>query len=344
MLVAMDIPAAAAGPWIVLGVVAGILLIGLAGLVAVVTLRRPPAPEPAPAPPAPTEADFPDDDLPGFLDSPPGSGTEMFTPAAGWPALSAPPHADAPPDPPASDIRGTGRETTRILTVMAVTALVLVGVAAAVAAAAQPPRPADPPSAGAPTREHVPLPSVPTAPSPGQPGAGALATYALLPGPGGVTADLTFGGVVLERRPVGVTVAYPRIRLTAIGEDREVLARVELPTWNCLADEAPEDPAAAGCTRSVPEHAELASPDLEIDRDGEDADAELRISGRFPTYLRPNGSPPVWTGRGYELLITVEPAGQPDAEGWMRAEGSLRLGEDEATTGASGVSVLRYGD
>ena len=118
---------------------------------------------------------------------------------------------------------------------------------------------------------------------------------------GGAAARLTFGGVVLEPRAVGVTATYPVVEVSVDGDDAR--ARVEFPTFNCLSDEAPADPVAAGCTRSVTEYADLASPDLVVDRVGEG----LRVTGRFPTELRPNGSAPVPTGRVYELVITAAP-------------------------------------
>jgi hypothetical protein len=64
MLVRMDIPAAA-GPWIALGVVVGIVLLGLVGLGAALLLRRPPG-----GAPEPTGDDT--DDLAAFHEHPPG--------------------------------------------------------------------------------------------------------------------------------------------------------------------------------------------------------------------------------------------------------------------------------
>ena len=94
MLDGMDIPGAAAGtataPWLVLGAVLGVLL---AGLVAALVLRRrtpgPPAHGPA--------ADDRRDDLPGFLEFPPGSGAGSTVPRTGWAPLTAPVAPAAPP-------------------------------------------------------------------------------------------------------------------------------------------------------------------------------------------------------------------------------------------------------
>ena len=303
MLDGMDIPGAAAGtataPWLVLGAVLGVLLVLLAGLVAALVLRRrnpgPPAHGPA--------ADDRRDDLPGFLESPPGSGAGPTVPQTGWAALTAPVAPAAPP--PA---RGR-RDAVVVLAAMAVTALLLVGAAAAVAATSGPGGRRDPH-----TRGHEPAARDAAA------------------------ARLTFGGVVLEPRAVGVTATYPVVEVTTDGDRSR--ATVEFPTFNCLAAEAPADPVAAGCTRAVPEHAELTSPDLVVEPDG----AGLRVSGRFPTEVRPNGSAPVSTGRAYELRITVRPVDGASGRGWRPAEGVLELGTGSAATvDEPGVSVLRSG-
>ena len=258
-------------------------------LVAVLVLGRPArrAPDPLPAEP-PAAAD----DLPGFLEHPPGSPGAPSAAAAGWPVLTGAP-APAPRRVPAPVGPEPGRRPAVVaLAAMAVTTLLLVGVAAALAAAAQ--------SAGTgaestPTAaDPTPAPA-PAAPSPGEPGAGALATASIPPGLDGVEARLTFGGIVLERRAVGVTATYPQVTVTSDGE--EAVAHVVLPTFNCLTDRAPADPVAAGCVASLTEYADLATPALTVTRDGDG----VRIAGRFPTYLRPNGTPPDWTGHVYEL-------------------------------------------
>jgi hypothetical protein len=161
------------------------------------------------------------------------------------------------------------------------------------------------------------------------------------PAPGAVEARLSFGGVVLEPRAVGVTATYPELRLT--GDADRPRAHLELPTWNCLTGEAPADPVAAGCARSMPEFGDLAVPDLDVTRTADG----LRISGRFATLARSNGSPPSATGRTYAVVVTVETGDRP-TDGWLPAEGALQLGDGRAeTTGSdarAGVNVLRYGD
>lgn len=290
----MDIPGAAAGtataPWLVLGLVIGSGLVLLAGLIAAVAVRRSrPTTRPGAVP-----AGSGGDDLPGFLEAPPGSSGPPVA-REGWAALAPPPVA-APSDPPRRR-----HDTLVVLTAMAATALLLVGAAAAVAAASRPDGRRPPASAG-----------------------------------DGAAARLTFGGLVLEPRAVGVTATYPVVEVTT--ENGRARAHVEFPTFNCLSAEAPTDPVAAGCTRSVTEYAELSSPDLVVQGDGEG----LRIAGRFPTEVRPNGSPPSATGRVYELRITVVPADGAGEGGWRPAEGELELGSERApTVGEPGVNVLR---
>jgi hypothetical protein len=312
MLGGMDIPGAAPGtatvPWLVLGVVLGVLLVLLAGLTAALLLRRrlpkPPAAAPeAGAPPA----SYREDDLPGFLESPPGSGAPTAVPQAGWAALATTAAAAAVPAPSPAPRRR--RDTVVVLTAMAVTALLLVGAAAAVAATSRPDG-----RRGHPDRAES------------------------APARDGAAARLTFGGVVLEPRAVGVTATYPVVEVSTDGD--QARAHVEFPTFNCLTGGAPADPVAAGCTRSQTEYADLTSPDLVVDRHGDG----LRITGRFPTEVRPNGSAPVPTGRAYELTITVTPADGRSGRGWRPAEGVLELGPGRAATvDEPGVSVLRSG-
>lgn len=340
MLGPMDIPAAGAGPWIVLGVVLGIGLVALAAL-ATTRLRRP-APTAAPEPSEPPEpSGFGDDDLPGFLESPPGSAvSEPGAPGEAWTSLAPVPVPPATPR-PAAPLPAPDHATVRTLAVLAAVTLLLVGAAATVAIASRSSAAGGGagPQAGGKTGRTPPSSASATA-EPDPRTAGALAGTELPVGSGGVAAELAFGGVILERRAVGVTATYPVLHLTASGGRGRALAHVQLPTWNCLADAAPDDPVAAGCTRSVTEYADLATPRLSVARNGD----LWRIGGRFPTYVRPNGSPPEWTGRVYELLVTTEPAGRP-VEGRVRAKGVLELGEDATrTTGGRDVNVLRYGD
>jgi hypothetical protein len=298
MLGGMDIPGTATAPWLALGVVLGILLVLLAGLTAVLVLRRK---EPAP-PVQPPDARR--DDLPAFLESPPGSGTGRPVPQAGWAALTAP----NPVVPPSLPSRGR-RDAVVVLSAMGVTGLLLVGAAAAVAATSGPDgRRAAHSREGAPAARDA------------------------------AAARLTFAGLVLEPHAVGVTATYPVVEVTTDG-DRS-WAQLEFPTFNCLTTDAPADPVAAGCTPSVPEYAELRSPDLVVVRDGDG----LRITGRFPTELHPNGSAPEPTGRTYDVRIAVRPADGATGRGWRPAEGALELGTGRAVTvDEPGVSVIRSG-
>lgn len=304
MLAPMEIFAAAAGPWPVLGVVLGVLLLGLAALgVALLRRRKHPV----------TPGEPPRDDLDAFLEHPPGTPGSPRPPTEGWASL-APAAPSTGPD-VATPPRAPGVRVA--LAAMAVAGLVLVATGAAVAGATRAPaeRPAGTSAAADPT-------------APG-------------PAPGAVEARLSFGGVVLEPRAVGVTATYPELRLT--GDADRPRAHLELPTWNCLAGEAPADPVAAGCVRSMPEFGDLAVPDLDVTRTADG----LRISGRFATLVRPNGSSPSETGRTYAVVVTVETGDRP-THGWLPAEGALQLGDDRAeTTGSdagAGVNVLRYGD
>jgi hypothetical protein len=315
MLVAMDTTAAAAtpaAPWLVLGLSLGALVVLLAGLGTALATRRGGASRPAAAPAAPPAAGYREDDLPGFLESPPGAAAAPLR--TGWAALATTPVVPDPPSP--EPLAHRRRDTVVVLTAMAVTALLLVGAAAAIAATSRSPEAAASRSPD------------PASPPPGGPG---------------VAARLTFGGVVLEQRAVGVTATYPVLEVAADGgssEGREARVHVEFPTFNCLTGEAPVDPVAAGCTRSVTEYADVTSPDVVVAREGD----VLRISGRFPTRLQPNGGPPVPTGRVYELRVTVSPTDGRSPDGWRPAEGVLELGSDRAdTVDEAGVSVLRSG-
>jgi hypothetical protein len=297
MLSAMDIPGAAATgtaavPWLVVGVVLGVGLVILVGLGTALVLRWRSGP---------AQDDPGGDDLPGFLESPPGSATPAAS--AGWAALAAPP---VHPEP----VRRPGRDARVPAIAMAVTALLLSGAAAAVAATTSRPdgRPA-----------HTPASAAPTTTS-------------------GAAARLTFGGVVLEPRAVGVTATYPVVQVS--GEDDATVARVEFPTFNCLTGDAPADPVAAGCARAGTEYAELRSPDLVVRTHGD----VLQLAGRFPTELHPNGSAPSATGRSYELRITVTPVVGTARDGWRPARGTLELGPGRATTvDQPGLNVLRSG-
>jgi hypothetical protein len=272
MLEAMDI---AVG---VLLAVAGLVLVGL--IAAFVAHRR--AEPPAVEPPA-----EPVDDLPYFLEFPPGS-----TPAA--PRASDSVVALAPAPRPAAPAPAPPPRRSIPIAAMAVLAglLVLLLVAAAVVAAT-----AGPDRRGAGDRQAVDTPTA--------------------------EARVRFGGIVLEERAVGVTVSHPELFLDARADGSR--ASLELPTWNCFATEAPEDPVAAGCVPGRTEYAELDSPDLSVTTDG----GGLRIEGDFATSTRPTGSDPEPTGRSYALVVTVEPDGSGALELGQRrtevVEGEVRI-------------------
>ena len=61
---------------------------------------------------------------------------------------------------------------------------------------------------------------------------------------------MTFGGVVLEPRAVGVTATYPSVEVLVRRRPRP--RAIAFPTFNCLTGEAPADPVAAGCTPARP--------------------------------------------------------------------------------------------
>jgi hypothetical protein len=191
-------------------------------------------------------------------------------------------------------------------------------------------------SAPAGTATTSPAAAAPTPSGLAGTGAAALAFTSVPLGRGGVAASVTFGGVVLEQRAVGLTVTYPSLSLSTDGV--QALAHVRLPTYNCLAGEPPADPLAAGCMRSLTEYADLASPDLRISRDGE----RLDVAGLFATYTRPNGSAPAYTGRAYQLAAAVSPDGAV-RRARATATGVLRIGLDStASTPVPGVNMLQY--
>jgi len=210
--------------------------------------------------------------------------------------------ARAVPAPPAAE-----RNPVRMLTVMALVALLLIGAAAAVAAIARAADSTPARSAGT------------TAP------AGAL------------TARGAFGGVVLARHPAGITVTYPTLTV-ALHDPTAAQAHVQLPTWNCMTDRPPADPASAGCRATVSEYADLPAPALRAARVG----GGLEVHGRFPTYVRPPGGDAVPTGRAYDLAVTLRP-GRPLPDGWTAASGELSLAGARAASLAGDATALHSG-
>ncbi|MGY1708247.1 hypothetical protein ACI8AC_01905 [Geodermatophilus sp. SYSU D00758] len=338
----MESSAPATVPWVVLAV--ALTALAVLGVAAVRAAHRRPPPGPGPQPErggTPSAAAGPrwaHDDLPGFLAAPPGT------------AAAEPPSPPAPALPP--EPGGRAPDAARPVAAMAGAALVLVAALAVVAGttggadpAGDPPPVAGPaPGTGAPPGPPAPpapapeLPGVPAEPLPGEGGAGALAARSVPLGTDGVAARLTFGGVVLERHAVGVTVAYPSVSVTATGDPvTAALAHLRLDTWNCLAGEAPDDPEEAGCVRTRTAYAELPTPALGVERDG----AALRLTGRFPTYTRPLGGPATYTGRVYDVTVAVAADG-PLRAGTAPATGTFFLGTDRAgSRGGPGVDVLR---
>ncbi|MGY1731858.1 hypothetical protein ACI798_10060 [Geodermatophilus sp. SYSU D01045] len=314
-------PAAPLASWVVLGVA----LVALAAVVTGLALSRRGAPAPPrreeepPPPERPPGPHWAVDDLPGFLEAPPGTPVPETRPA----------EAPAPAVPQGPD------PSARTVAALAAAGLALVVVLAGVALGSSPgapvtggappaatPGPSTPPAS--PTTARPELPPVPADPLPGERGAGLLAARSVPLGGDGVAARLALGGLVLERRAVGVTVGYPSVSVS-VGSDGTALAHVLLPTWNCLGTTAPGDPEAAGCTPVLTEYADLPTPALTVTRDGD----ALRFAGRFPTYTRPTATPPAYTGRVYDLSVTVAPAGGLDG-GEAPADGTLFLGTERA--------------
>ncbi len=347
MLSAMD---AATVPWLVLAVV----LLAAAGLLVAPGARGRPKSVPAAPAGVPPRAPFPDDDLPAFRVAPPG--TPGAPPAGTRPAPSgvAPSPVDRA-DGGASAGRVDGAASAgRVVLAMAATALALVAVLAGLAgvdADAEPDagRPVASTTAGTPSTAPsslpvVALPPVPASPAPGEAGAGSLATRSVPLDADGWAARLAFAPLVLERRAVGVTAATAAVSVTR-RSDGTALAHVRLPTWNCLTAGAPADPVAAGCSPGPVEYADLPSPALHTTV----VDGGLRLTGRFPTYTRPSGGPPVYTGRVYEFTVTLaaeDPAAEdPAAPGtWTPARGTLFLGTERTESLPDpGVSAVRRG-
>lgn len=307
----------ATGPLIALGVVVlGLLVVGIAVLVG----RRREVPQ-----------DRFRDDLAVFHARPPGSPGAVPLPRSGPPVLLAVPPAPAGPSPATA-----GRGPARTLLALAGAVLLLLAAAAGVGLATH--RAADGGPAHRASGGRLPaLPAEPDSPTAGRPGAGRLAFTSLPLGPGDLAARLSFGGIVLERQAVGVIVSYPSISVTTHGS--RGLAHLRLPTFNCLTPDVPADPSAAGCVPSVTQYAELPTPALQVTTDGN----RLAVQGRFPTYVRHNGTAPTYTGSVYDVTVTAA-AGAPLARGLFAANGVLSLGgQTTRASGGSPVDVLRRG-
>ncbi|WP_369139980.1 hypothetical protein [Modestobacter versicolor] len=309
---------------------------------------------PAPPDPVPEPAE-PHDDLPGFLDSPPGS-TPAATPpretvqaSTGTGATEASPApAEAGPSPALLTRHGAVTATLAAVVLLVAAAAVVAVPAGGSADAAQPAVRAAPSVARATSTapgSTAPGSTAPGSTAPGSPepdaeapadaGAGALAFESVPLGRDGAAATVSFEGVVLEERAVGLTVTYPSLSITTDG--RRSLAHLRLPTYNCLSAEPPADPVASGCARSLTEYADLPSPELRVTRDGD----RIELDGAFPTYTRPNGSPPTPTGRAYRLTASVTADG-PAQDGRAPATGVVRIGLDSApTTGDRAANQLQ---
>lgn len=308
MLIPMDIAAApisaasaSAAPWLAAGALLTLAALLLAGVVTALVLRRRSA---MPAEEVTPRQEPVVDDLPGFLESPPGS--TVAAPAVDPPVA---PHAALAPPLTAPPLPGGRPPTTPPARPRSVPAAVLAGVAGLavllVVAAAVVLTSADS-SRGPDSRADRQADG-------GRPRPPA-------------EVRMSFAGVVLEQRAVGVTATYPEVELTA---DRDgAVARLTLPTWNCLSAEAPDDPEAAGCVPARTEHAELRPPELEVTRSG----GGLSFGGRFPTSTRPTGSGPEPTGRSYPVEVSIR--GESDLCSGRRspADGVLVLGTREAAS------------
>jgi hypothetical protein len=276
---------------IALGVVLGLLGVALAALAAYVVARRA-----GPRPPTPSGPEA-GDDLPGFLEFPPGTAAAPAPASAGWAVLAPPPVRAVPPS--------RGRDHRLALGAMAAVGVLLIALAVALLTGDDDSRPHRH------GRDDAARDRAGTA--------------------DGVAARLTFRGVVLERHAVGITATYPGLEVSSDGE--RALAHLELPTFHCLTDQAPEDPVAAGCRRSVTEYADLDSPGLTLTGSGD----RLRLAGDFATYLRPDGGTPEPTGRVYEVDVSAVSDGGT-------VEGTLDLGSERTTTTPDPeVNVLRRG-
>jgi len=369
------------GTWITVGVLVGLALALLVGVLLggvlrarrAVRARRASAPPPAVEPRTGTPAavpGFPVDDLPGFLDQPPGwdAGPSTLPPAGRAAADGAAGAEAAAAEAPrtgstaAGDDAGPMRHggtagpggtpgpgdtaglTAAVVLLVAAVVVAFVGGSAgtspaADAAVASPP--VAPPTLVAPSGPATPGPdpAAPTTEAPAEStetAAGSLALTSVPLGGSGIAATATFQGLVLEQRAVGLTVTYPGVSVSTDG--RRALAHVRLPTFNCLTPEPPADPTQANCVPTLTEYADLTDPDLQVSRDGD----RVELVGLFATYTRPNGCPPVYTGRAYQLTAAVAPDGPRDGDA-VAAAGTVRIGLDSApSVPEPGVNRLQF--
>lgn len=286
--------AAPAAPWIAVGVLLTVAVLLLAGLVMALAVRRrgPVRPAESPDPsPAPVE-----DDLPRFLEFPPGSTAAAGSAGGRHVALSAPAPAPTPPAPPVP----RGVPTTVCVAAAGLAVVLLAAAAVALMSAADAPGRGG--RAGAPT------------------GTGTQRS---------TEVRMSFEGLVLEQHAVGVTAAYAEVELT---EDSDgPVARLTLPTWNCLSAEAPGDPAEAGCVPSRAEYAELRPSALEVTQAGDG----LRFGGEFSTSTRTTSGAPEATGRTYRIEVTVAAQDELRSGRWSPAAGVLTV-DDRAAESLAG--------
>lgn len=346
VLVALAVTTASPGLWVAALLVAAL---GLGGAAVLLASTPPAAPVPGPAPAEDTATGSPErpaaavrevDDLQAFFDAPPGSPTVLppATPPTAPPApIPTPTPAPAPALAAAPVTRPAPHSPRRPVAALATAAVALVVAAGTLAvltdhggrrddrgrdegrpAAAATTRTVPTTASSTPTTTRAPLTAA---------AAGDLASTSVDPGRDGFTARAAFEGIVLEPRAVGATVSYPRLDVSSDGTTG--VAHLELTTWNCITATPPVDPAAAGCTASLTEYADLPTPALEL----REVAGEFELSGDFETYTRPNGSSPVYTGRSYPITVEAGPDGRAE-DGTAPLVGDLELGTSTAATTA----------
>ena len=289
----MDVPAAAAGPWIVLGAVLGALLLLAARSPRSLRLRSPAPPEPAAAPPA----DGPRDDLADFLAHPPGTRGAPVDDARRVGAA----RAAGPPRGPRTAPGGDGPGGA------------LAGPRGRRAAARRHRRRARRRASGRRRRG--------AGASPHRRAPHRRAPHRRAPHRRRAPRGRRRAAGLRRRRPGGARGGHHRgatpswsSAWTARGGE---VARLRLPAVNCLAVAAPPEPGDPACRAARTEYAELSAP------------APARGARRRPAHrlrplrhlLRPPGAAAEPTGRSYEVVVTVTAAG---AEGRGLADGGGR--------------------